>query len=127
MVYDRKQLKESMKPLYVFDSKRTEPIRVITLPVSFGTPQNLRTEYITFDVVDMMYSYNAIFERGMLYTFEAAMHSGYLCLKISATFDIISILGSQKEARNIMHGFAPGHKNVHFLRGDRSTNKMARQ
>jgi hypothetical protein len=27
-------------------------------------------------------------------------------------------LSSQKEARNIERGFAPGHKNVHFLRED---------
>jgi hypothetical protein len=86
--------------------------------LSFGTPQNPRTKYITFDVVDMIYPYNAIFRRGLLNTFEAALHSVYLYLKISATFGIISIFGSQKEARNIECGFAPGHKNVHFLRED---------
>jgi hypothetical protein len=37
MGYDKKQLKEPTKPLYDFDSKRIEPIRVITLPVSFST------------------------------------------------------------------------------------------
>jgi hypothetical protein len=26
------------------------------------------------------------------------------------------VCDSQKEARNIEHGFTPGHKNVHFLR-----------
>jgi hypothetical protein len=116
MTYDRKQLKEPMKPLYGFGNKRIKSVRVITLPVSFGTPKNLRTEYITFDVVDMWYPYNVIFGRGLLNTFEAALHSGYLCLKIPATFGGISIFGSQKEARNIEHGFTPGHKNVHFLR-----------
>jgi hypothetical protein len=33
--------------------KKIEPVRVITLLVSFGTPKNPCTEYITFDVVDM--------------------------------------------------------------------------
>jgi hypothetical protein len=66
----------------------------------------------------MMYPYNAIFRRGLLNTFEAALHSGYLCLKIPATFDVISVCGSQKEARNIEQGFTPGHKNVHFLRDE---------
>jgi hypothetical protein len=61
MGYDKKQLKEPMKPLYGFSGKRIEPIGVITLPVSFGTPIKPRTEYITFDVVDMLYL-NAIFE-----------------------------------------------------------------
>jgi hypothetical protein len=50
-----------------------------------------------------------------LNTFEAALHSAYLCLKVPATFDVISVFGSQQEARNIEKGFALGHKNVHFL------------
>jgi hypothetical protein len=53
-----------------------------------------------------------------LNTFKAALHSGYLCLKVPTTFSIITVLGSQKEARSIERGFALGHKNVHFLRED---------
>jgi hypothetical protein len=64
----------------------------------------------------MLYSYNAIFGRGQLSTFEAALHSGYLCLNVLTTFSIITIFDSQKEARNIERGFTLGHKNVHFLR-----------
>jgi hypothetical protein len=83
--------------------------------VSFNTPKNPRTEYITFDVVDMTYPYNTIFRRGLLNTFESALHLAYLCLKVLATFEVISIFGSQQEARNIENGFTLGHKNVHFL------------
>jgi hypothetical protein len=54
MGYDRKQLKEPMKSLYGFGSKRIEPVGIITLPVSFDIPQNPRTEYITFNVVDII-------------------------------------------------------------------------
>jgi hypothetical protein len=79
-----------MKPLYGFGGKIIEPVGVITLPMSFSTPQNPRIEYITFDVVDLLYPYNAIFKRGLLNTFEAALHSGYLCLKILATFGVAS-------------------------------------
>jgi hypothetical protein len=43
MGYDKKQLKEPMKPLYDFSSKRIEPVEFITLPISFGTPQNPHT------------------------------------------------------------------------------------
>jgi hypothetical protein len=64
----------------------------------------------------MLYPYNAIFVRGQVNTFEAALHSGYLYLKIPATFGIISIFDSQKEARNIERGFTPSHKSMHFLR-----------
>jgi hypothetical protein len=80
------------------------------------TPENRRTKYITFDVVDMPYPHNAIFRRSLLNTFEAALHLAYHCLKILATFGVISIFGSQQEAKNIEKVFAPGHKNVHFLR-----------
>jgi hypothetical protein len=72
MGFDRKQLKEPSKPLYGFGGKIIELVGAITLPASFGNPQNPRTEYITFDMVDMPYPYNAIFGRGLLNTFEAA-------------------------------------------------------
>jgi hypothetical protein len=74
---------------------------VTTLLVSFGTPQNPITEYISFDVVDMHYPYNAIFGRGLLNTFEAVLHLWYLYLKIPTTFGVISIFDRQKDARNI--------------------------
>jgi hypothetical protein len=74
MGFDQKQLKESSKPLYGFCGKRIEPVGVITFPVSLGSPKNPRTEYITFNIVDMTYPYNAIFGRGLLNTFEAALH-----------------------------------------------------
>jgi hypothetical protein len=115
MRFDRKQLKELSKSLYGFGGKRIESVRAITLPVSFGTPKNPRTEYITFDVVNITYPYNAIFGRGLLNTFKAILHLTYLCLKIQATFGIITIFNSQQEATNIEKGFTPGHKNVHFL------------
>jgi hypothetical protein len=40
MGFDQKQLKEPSKPLYGFGGKRIEPVRAITLLVSFGTPKN---------------------------------------------------------------------------------------
>jgi hypothetical protein len=104
MGYDKKKLKEPMKPLYGSGGKRIESIRVITLPISFGTPQKPRTEYITFNMVNMLYPYNVIFERGLLNNLKAALHSGYLCFKIPATFSIITVFGNQKEARSIERG-----------------------
>jgi hypothetical protein len=101
MGYDRKQLKEPTKPHNGFNGQRIERVKVITLPISFGTPKKSYTKYVTFDVVDMLYLYNTIFGRGLLNTFKAALHSGYLCLKIPPTFIVISIFGSQKDARNI--------------------------
>jgi hypothetical protein len=125
MGYDKKQLKELMKPLYRFGGKRIEPVKVITLPISFDNTKNLRTKYITFDVVDLLYPYNSIFGRGLLNTFKAALHSGYLCLKVPSTFSIITVFGSQKEARSNECGFDPWHKNVHFLREDVDQHEQA--
>jgi hypothetical protein len=71
--------------LYGFSRKKIEPIGSISLSVSFGSLHNAHTKYITFDVVDMNYPYNAIFDRGLLNTFKTALHSLYLCLKVPAT------------------------------------------
>jgi hypothetical protein len=53
------------------------------------------------------------------------MHLGYLYLKVPATFGIIIVFDSQKEARSIERGFAPRHKNVHFLREDAEQHEQA--
>jgi hypothetical protein len=53
--------------------------------VSFGTVQNARTEYLSFDVVEMYYPYNGILGRGFLNKFEAVIHQACLCVKIPAT------------------------------------------
>jgi hypothetical protein len=102
--------------MYDFGGKRIDLAGMITLLISFDTLENPITEYITFDVVDTHYPYNAIFGREMLNTFKAALHSGYLCLKVPATFGIIPVFGSQKDVRNIEQGITLGHKNVHFIR-----------
>jgi hypothetical protein len=115
MGFNKKQLKEASKPLYGFGERRIEPIGSISLPIFFGSLHNTHIEYITFDVVDMNYPYNAIFGRGLLNTFEATLHSLYLCLKGTATLGVISIHGSQNDARNIEQCFALGHRNVNCL------------
>jgi hypothetical protein len=48
MGFNKKQLKEALKPLYGFDEKKIEPVGSISLPMSFNTLSNVRTEYITF-------------------------------------------------------------------------------
>jgi hypothetical protein len=59
-----------------------------------------------------------VFGWSLLNTFKAAVHSTYLCLKVPATFSVITVFDSQKEARNIEWGFTLGHKNMYFLRED---------
>jgi hypothetical protein len=122
MGIDIKQLEEATNSVYGFGGRRIDPIGSISLSVSFSSLRNARTEYVTFDVVDMHYPYNAIFDRGLLNTFEAALHSTYLCLKVPAPLGCISIHGSQKDARNIMRGFTPGHRNVNCFQDEKTEN-----
>jgi hypothetical protein len=56
-------LKPSDNPLYGFGGKGTFPIGKIELPLSFGVAPNARSEQVTFDIVDMVYPYNAIMGR----------------------------------------------------------------
>jgi hypothetical protein len=91
MGFSKKQLNEASEPLYGFRGKKIESIGSISLPVSFGSLSNAHTECITFDVVDLSYPYNSIFGRDLLNTFDAALHSLYLCLKLPATLGVISI------------------------------------
>ena len=58
---DRNLLQPTGRPLYGFNGKQVKAIGKITLPVTFKDQNNSRTEHITFDVVDMLYNYNAIF------------------------------------------------------------------
>jgi hypothetical protein len=105
-----------MKPLYVFKGRRIEPVSSISLLVSFKILRNARTKFVTFDVVDMHYPYNMIFGRGLLNIFKAALYSTYLCLKVPASLEVISVHGRQKDVRNVEQGFVPGHRNVNCLR-----------
>jgi hypothetical protein len=122
MGFNKKQVNEVTKPLYGFGGKRIKLVGSISLSVSFGSLHNARTEYVTFDVVDMHYPYNAIFGRGLLNTFEAALHSAYLCLKVPASLGVISVHGSQKDTRNIDQSFAPGHRNINCLQDEKIEN-----
>jgi hypothetical protein len=95
------QLQPSDSPLIGFGGKQIDALGKISLPVSFRGQENARTKYITFDVVDLYYPHNGIFGRGFANKFNAAIHMGYLCMKIPALHGVITVHGSQKEARNI--------------------------
>jgi hypothetical protein len=70
---DRKQLKEATKPFYGLGGRGWIEL-VGSFPVSFWRFRNARTKFVTIDVVNMHYLYDAIFSRGLLNTFEAALH-----------------------------------------------------
>ena len=53
MKLSRSQLQPSDSPLIGFGGKKIDALGKISLPVSFGGQENARTEYVTFDVVDL--------------------------------------------------------------------------
>jgi hypothetical protein len=123
MGFDRKQLRELSNPLYGFNGKRIKPAETITLPVSFGTPKPPRTEYITFDVIDMTYPYNAIFGRGLLNTFKAALHSTYLCLKVLATLELYPFSAASKKPETLKRASPQATKMYTFCESNQSSMK----
>jgi hypothetical protein len=112
-------LKPSDNPLYGFGGKGTFPVGKIELPLSFGVAPNARSEQVMFDIVDMVYPYNAIMGRGSINKFEAAIHELYLCMKIPGPQGAITVYGNQQVARNIERDFVPGQRNVHCLTAQR--------
>jgi hypothetical protein len=115
MKLSRNQLQPSESPLIGFGGKQIQALGKISLPVSFGTQANARTEYITFDVVDLYYPYNAILGRGFTTKFNVALHMAYLCMKIPALHGIITVQGSQKEARNIEKAIYRAQRNINVV------------
>jgi hypothetical protein len=59
----------------------------------FGSKENFRTEYLTFEVADFRSSYHAILGRPMLAKFMAIPHHTYLIIKMPAPNGILSALG----------------------------------
>jgi hypothetical protein len=74
MGLNRDLLQPPDTPLYGFGGHVIHALGKVVLPVSFGTVQNARTEYLSFDVVEMYYPYNGILGRGFLNKFEVVIH-----------------------------------------------------
>jgi hypothetical protein len=119
-------LKPSDNPLYGFGGKGTFPVDKIELPLSFGVAPNTRSEQVTFDIVNMVYPYNAIMGRGSINKFEAAIHGLYLCMKIPGPQGVITVYGNQQTARNIERDFVLGQRNIHCLTTQREDSEATR-
>jgi hypothetical protein len=112
-------LKPADNPLYGFGGKGTFPVDKIELPLSFGAAPNAWSEQVTFDIVDMVYPYNAITGRGSINKFEAVIHGLYLCMKISGPQGVITVYDDQHTTRNIERDFVLGQHNVQCLTAER--------
>ena len=77
---------------------RSKPKGKITLPVTFGSELNFRTERVMFDVVDFPLPYNGILGRPALAKFMEASHYAYNILKMPGPISVISVPGDKKDA-----------------------------
>jgi hypothetical protein len=74
------------------------PLGSITLPITFGTEENFRTENVQFDVAEVNLPFNAIIGRLALYRFMAIAHYGYLVLKMPSPAGILTVRGDRTAA-----------------------------
>ena len=76
-------LTPSKAPFYgIVPGNSSTSIGTVTLPVTFGTPDNYQTKLIKFEVANFESSYDAILGRPALAKFMAIPHYVYLLLKM---------------------------------------------
>jgi hypothetical protein len=71
------------------------PCGCISLPVTFETPENFRTESILFDVAEVNHPFNTILGRPALYQFMAVAHYGTLFPKMPSPNGVLKIRGDR--------------------------------
>ncbi|KAJ1268003.1 hypothetical protein BS78_07G103300 [Paspalum vaginatum] len=120
MNLDDLALQPATNPLCGFGGRNVEALGKIALQVSFREISNPRTEFITFDVMDVNYPYNAILGRGTLNNFEAALYSAYLVMKIPAYKGVISVHGNQEDARRTEGNWCPGDRKIHNIEEEKA-------
>jgi hypothetical protein len=87
-----KELHESDTPFFgIVPTKGEYPLGHIYMPVTFGTPENYRTEFLSFEVASFDCGYNAIIGRPGLAKFMAILHYSYMILKMPGPQGIIIV------------------------------------
>ncbi|XP_022683949.1 uncharacterized protein LOC111257890 [Setaria italica] len=86
-------------PFYgIIPSNAAIPLGQVVLPVTSGTKEHYRTEYIQFEVVDFETSYHAILSRPALAKFMAIPHYVYLVLKLLGPKGVLSLHGDLRRS-----------------------------
>ncbi|CAD6257622.1 unnamed protein product [Miscanthus lutarioriparius] len=93
MNLDKRTLEPAGNSLFGFGGKKIDALRKKAISVSVVEGEKVRTETITFDIVNMDYPYTAIFGRGVLSRFEIVIKQSYLCMKMPSPFGIIAVHG----------------------------------
>jgi hypothetical protein len=87
-----KDLTESDTPFFgIVPTKGEYPLGHIYMLVTFGTPENYKTEFLRFEVAHFYCRYNAIIGRPGLAKFMAIPHYSYMILKIRGPQGIITV------------------------------------
>ena len=86
------------RPFTGVTSGSTTPLGQVRLAVTFGTPQNYRTEQIDFDVAHIGLPYNAILGYPALAKFMAVTHHAYNIVKLPGSGGTIAIHGQVQDA-----------------------------
>jgi hypothetical protein len=89
----------SKSPFYnIVPSTAAHPLGTVVLPVTFGTRENYRTEFIKFEVANFESSYHAILGRSALAKFMAVPHYVYLLLKMPGQSGVLTLRGDLKKS-----------------------------
>ncbi len=102
-------------PLQGFGGQQVHALGKIALQVVFGKGDTVRKEEIVFDVVDMLYRYNAILGRSAMNIFEAIIHHNYIRMKLPGPRGVITIRGAQLAARKFELQGTTSVKGVHVV------------
>jgi hypothetical protein len=127
MGFKKEDLQKAEHPLYGFGNKRIEALGKIDVNVTFGQDATMRTEVITFDVVDFVYPYNAIFGRNTINKFVAVIHQRYLLMKIPTEAGVISVYGIQEEARRVERNTSVHNRQVHVINEDKGNEAVVEE
>jgi hypothetical protein len=89
----------SKSPFYgIIPGNAAHPLGTVVLPVTFGTRENYRTEFIKFEVANFESSYHAILGRPALAKFIAVPHYVYLLLKMPGLSGVLTLRGDLKKS-----------------------------
>lgn len=68
----------------------------------------VRTEIITFKIVNINYPHTTIFSRGLTNKFDATIKQSYICMKIPSQSRILIVFGYWRVARETKSKHVPG-------------------
>jgi hypothetical protein len=89
----------SKSPFYsIVPGNAAHPLGMVVLPVTFGTRENYRIEFIKFEVANFESSYHVILDRSALAKFMAVLYYVYLLLKMLGRSGVLTLRGDLKKS-----------------------------